>query len=141
MRLWICATAAVLLIGGAALAGEFEQVPPVTHPAMLKECGECHMAYQPGLLPAASWNRIMDGLSDHFGENASLPADAVTTLRAYLTQNAGGGDGQLTRITEQPWWQRKHDFDPTIWQRKAVGSKSNCEACHREAAKRLYEDD
>jgi hypothetical protein len=75
MRIWIGVTAAALITTGAARANEFERVPPVTHAATLKECGECHMAYQPGLLPAASWNRIMDGLADHFGENASvLPA-------------------------------------------------------------------
>ena len=141
MRFWIGASAAALLIGGAAQADEFERVPPVTHPATLKECGECHMAYQPGLLPADSWNRIMDGLADHFGENAGLPAETVATIRAYLTQNAGGGDGRLIRITDQRWWQREHDFDPAIWKRPAVGSKGNCEACHREAAKGRYEDD
>ncbi len=67
MRFVIGATAALLLIGGAALANEFERVAPVTDAATLKECGECHMAYHPGLLPTASRNRIMDGLADHFG--------------------------------------------------------------------------
>ncbi len=129
------------VIGATALANEFERVAPVTDAATLKECGECHMAYQPGLLPAASWNRIMDGLADHFGENASLPADTVATIRAYLTRDAGRGDAQLLRITDQRWWRRKHDFDPAIWKRPAVASKGNCEACHHEAAKGLYEDD
>lgn len=141
MHIRIVAAAVLMLAATAALANEFERVPPVTHPATQKECGECHMAYQPGLLPAASWTRIMDGLSDHFGDNAGLPPDTAATIRAYLTQNAGGGDGRLIRITDQPWWQRKHDFDPAIWKRKAVGAKGNCEACHREAAKGLYEDD
>ncbi|PWC36053.1 diheme cytochrome c [Azospirillum sp. TSO35-2] len=141
MRILIGAVAALAVTAGAALANEFERVPPVTHAATQKECGECHMAYQPGLLPASSWNRIMDGLSDHFGENASLPAETAATIRNYLTQNAGSGDGRLIRITEQRWWQRKHDFDPAIWTRKTVGAKSNCEACHRTAARGLYEDD
>jgi len=131
----------VLVLGGAALANGSERVRPVTDAATLTECGECHMPYQPGLLPAASWNRIMDGLNDHFGESAALPAETVATIRAYLTQNAGSGDGRLVRITEQRWWLREHDFDPAIWQRQAVGSKSNCEACHRDAAKGLFDDD
>lgn len=133
--------AAVALAATAALANEFERVPPVTHAATLKECGECHMAFQPALLPAASWNRIMDGLSDHFGDNASLPPDAVADIRAYLTQNAGQGDGRLLRITDQRWWGHEHKFRPEIWQRQDVRSKANCVACHRSAEKGLYEDD
>ncbi|MGA1857927.1 cytochrome C [Azospirillum sp. 11R-A] len=129
------------LTAGPATAGEFERVPPVTDAATRKECGECHMAFQPGLLPAASWNRIMDGLQNHFGENASLPADTAAAIRSYLTQTAGSGDGRLIRITEQRWWLRKHDFDPSIWSRRTVAAKSNCEACHRTAAQGLYEDD
>ena len=141
MRILMSATAALLLIGGTALANEFERVAPVTHAATKKECGECHMSYQPGLLPAAGWTRIMDGLADHFGDKASLPPQVAADISAYLTRNAGGGDGRLIRITDQRWWQRKHDFDPAIWRRKVVGAKGNCEACHREAAKGLYEDD
>ncbi|PWC85228.1 cytochrome C [Azospirillum sp. TSH100] len=129
------------LSAGTAIASEFERVRPVTHAATQKECGECHMAFQPGLLPAASWSRIMDGLQDHFGENASLPADTAAAIRSYLTQSAGSGDGRLIRITEQRWWLRKHDFAPSIWSRRTVGAKSNCEACHRTAEQGLYEDD
>ncbi|WP_395455133.1 cytochrome C [Azospirillum melinis] len=129
------------LTDGPATAGEFERVRPVTDAAARKECGECHMAFQPGLLPAASWNRIMDGLQNHFGENASLPADTAAAIRTYLAHAAGGGDGRLIRITEQRWWLRKHDFDPSIWSRRTVAAKSNCEACHRTAAQGLFDDD
>ena len=51
-----------------------------------QDCGTCHLAYPPGLLPARSWNRILDTLDDHFGENAELPA--ADRERAFLTQNA-----------------------------------------------------
>lgn len=126
----VAATAA-LLLATAARADEIERVPPVTHAATQKECGECHMAYQPGLLPAASWNRVMDGLADHFGERATLPEAVAAEIRAYLAGNAGRGDGRLLRITEQRWWLHEHDFRADIWRRKEVGSKANCEACHR----------
>ncbi|HEY0837770.1 MAG TPA: cytochrome C [Azospirillum sp.] len=139
---WRLAVAVLALLAApAALASEFERVAPVTHPPTRKECGECHMAYQPGLLPAPSWNRVMDGLADHFGDTATLPPAVSADIRAYLTRNAGGGDGGLSRITEQRWWQRKHDFRPDVWKRKDVLSKANCEACHRTAIKGLYEDD
>ena len=38
------------------------------------ECGSCHLAYPPELLPASSWRRIMAGLDRHFGADASLDA-------------------------------------------------------------------
>ncbi|HPQ24397.1 MAG TPA: cytochrome C, partial [Gammaproteobacteria bacterium] len=54
--------------------GEAPGVAPVDNPLYLQECGSCHFAYQPGLLPARSWNNLMGGLENHFGENAELPA-------------------------------------------------------------------
>ncbi|WP_448207132.1 cytochrome C [Azospirillum sp. sgz302134] len=136
------AAAAVALAATAAFANEFEHVRPVSHEPTRKECGECHMAFQPGLLPAASWDRIMDQLDNHFGEKASLPPDVAADIRSYLTRNAAGrGDGQLLRITEQRWWTREHRFRPEIWGRSDVRSKVDCEACHRDAARGLYEDD
>lgn len=137
-------TASVLLLAAiaaatTALADEMERVPPVAHATTKKECGECHMAFQPGLLPAASWNRVMDGLADHFGDRATLPAAVAADIRAYLTRNAGRGDGRLLRITEQRWWLHEHDVRADVWRRKEVGSKANCEACHRLAAAGDYE--
>ena len=135
--------ALVLAAAVPALANPFERVRPVTHEPTRKECGECHMAFQPGLLPAGSWTRIMDGLNDHFGESAALAPDAAADIRAYLTGNAAvQGDGGLLRITEQPWWARKHRrLRPDAWTCPGVVSKANCEACHRDAAQGLYEDD
>ena len=137
-------TAGALLLAlacGAAVADEFELVPPVRHRATQKECGECHMAFQPALLPAPSWSRIMAGLGDHFGENASLPDALAAEIRGYLVASAGRGDSALLRITEQRWWEREHRFGPSVWVRKEVGSKANCDACHRNAARGLYDDD
>ncbi|MDP1920915.1 MAG: CxxxxCH/CxxCH domain-containing protein, partial [Myxococcales bacterium] len=34
------------------------------------ECGSCHLAFPPNLLPAPSWKSVMGGLTDHFGQNA-----------------------------------------------------------------------
>ncbi len=39
------------------------------NPLYSEECGACHLAYPPSLLPQASWRGIMDGLADHFGED------------------------------------------------------------------------
>jgi nitrate/TMAO reductase-like tetraheme cytochrome c subunit len=65
-----------LLIGISMAASpafaEGDRMPPVTDATAKQECGTCHMAFQPGFLPARSWNRIMDGLADHFGEDADF---------------------------------------------------------------------
>lgn len=96
--------APALFVAVPVLANAFERVRPVTHAPTRKECGECHMAFQPGLLPAASWKRIMDGLNDHFGEKATLAPDVAADIRAYLTRNAAvRGDDRTMRITEQRW--------------------------------------
>ena len=37
-----------------------------------QECASCHMAFPPGLLPAASWKKMRSGLDQHFGADASI---------------------------------------------------------------------
>ncbi|SUS06946.1 Cytochrome C [uncultured Defluviicoccus sp.] len=142
MRRWLVAL--IIVMGGAAgaAAGGPERVPAIAHPATAKECGECHMAFQPALLPAGSWLRIMDGLADHFGEDASLPADLTASIRAYLAANAGrSGDPKITRITEQSWFAKEHRFRASVWQRPEIKTKSNCLACHPRAEQGNYDDD
>ena len=46
------------IFGGAKAPG----VAPVENPQYLEECGSCHFPYQPGLLPARSWTKVMAGL-------------------------------------------------------------------------------
>jgi nitrate/TMAO reductase-like tetraheme cytochrome c subunit len=135
---------AVLALAPAAAAraeGSPERVPPVTNAATKKECGDCHMAFQPRLLPAESWRRVMSGLKDHFGEDASLDAKLAAEIEAYLVSHAGRGDGALTRISDQSWFVRKHRrITPAEWTRPAVKSKANCAACHADAERGVYED-
>ena len=99
------------------------------------------MAFPPALLPTESWRRLMAGLGDHFGEDASLEAALAAEIEAYLVRNAGQGDGTKLRITEQRWFQHEHDFPDRVWRKPEVRSKVNCEACHRDAALGIYEDD
>src|SRR4051812_22331997 len=68
----------------------------IARAAWKKECGACHMAFQPELLPARSWTALMAGLDNHFGENASLDAATSQAILAYLQAHAadvGGGYG------------------------------------------------
>lgn len=147
--------AMALLAAFPALAGD-DRVPPVKDALVQKECGGCHMAFQPAFLPAQSWRRMMDDLANHFGEDAGLPADKAQAIRDYLTANAGdvattgrarkymrwvtpGSTPQ--RITENPDFQRKHRFAETVWRNPKVVTKSNCPACHGGADRGWYDDD
>jgi len=151
---YILILTALLVSAGQALAED--RVPPVTDKLVQKECGSCHMAFQPAFLPARSWQRIMDNLSDHFGEDASLPADRVAAIRAYLSENAGdvqrrgiarkymqwvAADGVPLKITENPAFLREHNFPDRVWKDPKVVTKSNCLACHTQADRGNFDDD
>jgi len=135
------------ILGTARADGDY--FPPVSHDLTRTECSECHMAYPPGLLPAASWQAIMGSLSDHFGEDASLAPEAVTEITGYLVANAGGprrGDDPAhpaPRISEAPWFQREHRARTFEWAQTTptIGSISNCAGCHRSAERGYFEDD
>ena len=60
------------LMAASAHADSDSRVPLL--PAYVQECGSCHVAFAPGLLPAASWQRLMADLGRHFGSDASLDA-------------------------------------------------------------------
>jgi len=147
-----------LLLGAALPARADERLPPVASEPVRKECGACHMAFQPQFLPQRSWRRMMDTLSDHFGEDASLPDAARLEITDYLLANAGDvsasregrrfaasiarGDTPM-RITEVPRWVREHrgEVRQSAWADARVRSKANCTACHRGAASGWYDDD
>ena len=147
---------AAALLASTAQASADDWVPPVTDGLVQKECGSCHMAFQPAFLPARSWNRIMNTLSDHFGEDVSLPDAQVSAIRAYLTRNAGdvtrqgiarkymrwvGPGAAPLKITENPAFLREHDFPDRVWKDPKVVTRSNCLACHAQADRGNYDDD
>ena len=150
----LCAGAAVSISPSAATADE--RYNPVRHAPTLKECGSCHMAFQPQMLPRKSWEAVMDGLADHFGEDASLDAETAKSIREYLTKNAAdaswtGGrfmrglskTSAPLRITETPHWIHEHNDEvpASAWNDPKVKSKANCVACHKLAEKGFYDDD
>jgi len=133
-----------LTTGAARAAGN--SVPAGAEAQTRKECGACHMVYPPELLPIRSWRKIMAGLADHFGEDASLPESARANIEAYLLANAGdapgapdgpvfvndipAGDTPL-RITDTPAWIDIHGEIPeSFFADPKVKSKANCLACH-----------
>lgn len=106
------------------------------------ECGSCHVAYPPQLLPAASWDAIFAGLGDHFGSDASLDPATATQLLAEARAHARGrahGEPPL-RITGTRWFRHEHDeVRASTWQQPSVGSAANCAACHAGAEDGDYE--
>jgi len=132
-------------------------VAPAADPLYVEECGACHFAYPAGLLPARSWERVMAGLKDHFGDNAELAPDLAAKLTTYLTENAadratdrrgawllrGLADGAAPlRITELPAFRGEHREIPArlVQDNPDVGSLSRCEACHTRAPQGYYND-
>ncbi len=125
-------------------------VAPVKNPQYLEECGSCHFPYQPGLLPARSWTKVMSGLDNHFEENAELPPEDANNITDYLLKNAAdhanykrskrimsslGADDAPLRISETPYFIKKHDelSRAMVQDNPEVGSVSRCSACHTKA--------
>jgi hypothetical protein len=137
--------------GSNALPG----VALVNNPLYQNECGSCHMAYQPGLLPAQSWEKLMYGLEDHFGENAALPDSERNAVLGYLLNNAAGRSNYRVsnklvrnmreaplRISELPYFVHEHREIPDRLVRgnPKVGSFSNCDSCHTGAQRGSYDE-
>ena len=116
-------------------AADKPRLPP--DPAYKAECGSCHVAYPPKLLPRASWQQLMAHLDRHFGSDASLDAKASAEIGRILAANAGRRDappGAEPRITETRWFRKEHDEVPAaLWKSAAVKSAANCAACHTRA--------
>jgi hypothetical protein len=137
----ICGLLASFGLVSAALAEEGQRTARVPLlPGYRQECAACHLAYPPGLLPAASWQRVMNTLPRHFGTDASLDPATVKALSAWLTANAGTGKRVSTepppqdRISLSRWFVREHDeVAAATWHLPAVKSAANCTACHAQA--------
>ena len=155
VALLVLALLAVLLVPGAyALTGMAASgVAPLPKNATWeKECGACHMAFHPSLLPAQSWAAIMSNLSQHFGEDASLDAAAEKEIADYLASHSAETWDSLAanrlrsvdparplEITATRFWLRMHSgIAPAVFSGKAVGAKQNCSACHRDAASGMF---
>lgn len=137
-RLRFAALLATLIVARAALAdGDTPRVPLL--PAYKAECAACHVAYPPALLPAASWERLMNNLPRHFGTDASLDPATVRQLSTWLNANAATARRVREappedRITRSAWFVRQHDEVPAAtWKLPAVKSAATCAACHTRA--------
>jgi hypothetical protein len=130
---------ALLAAAGAARADGDRRAAVPLHPAYRAECASCHIAYPPGMLPASSWQRLMENLPQHFGTDASVDAATAKELSRWLNLHAAttGRAGEAPpqdRITRSAWFVREHrEVAPATWKLPAVKSPANCAACHTNA--------
>jgi hypothetical protein len=137
-----------------------KEVAPVVNDTYAEECGSCHFAYPPGLLPSGSWGKLLNerALQDHFGENAELDADVLKEVQEYALEHsaekswykrsrkityATQGKEEPLRITDVSYIRRKHHEIPKkmITGNPDVESQSNCSACHTQADKGIFDSD
>lgn len=119
-----------------------------TNAAFQTECSACHMAYPPGMLPAASWKEMMGTLDKHFDTDASLDEATIAEILPFLEQNAApsrkadNAEKPVLRITETGWFKNEHDeVSPATWKRESIKSAANCMACHTSADKGNFDED
>lgn len=122
-----------------------------------EECGSCHFPFQPGFLPAESWQAIMQGLEDHFGENAELSDAASQQITEFLLSNSAGKvDREIPnkvnwslrytpkpeRITETAFFRHEHrEIPPRLLQQEGNElSFANCDSCHTRALQGSYNE-
>lgn len=160
----------LLAVAGGAFfwfEGYLDQTPdrpyvPFTGPTLpdnatwREECGGCHLAFAPSLLPTRSWERLLDEQESHFGEDLMLEPETVEELRAFLTANAAetapteaawkidrsiAAGEQPLRISATPYWKAKHaEIPEAVFTLPPVNSPANCAACHLDADAGTFED-
>ena len=144
MRLIIPALLA-LLLAPLRVEADNDVMPPITDAVVKKECGECHLAFQPKFLPEPSWKKIMATLANHFGEDASLKPETRDKVGAYLLANADSRrvdpNNPPLKITELFWFRDEHGDRDVQKQMRKLKLKSivDCAGCHEDADRGYYD--
>lgn len=132
-------------------------VAPVTDRLYARECGSCHFAYQPGLLPERSWVKLMKNLDNHFDTDATLEVEDNHKILKYLTDNSAEKFINYKRskkindsiliyetpiaVSDTRYFIKEHrGIANRLIIQKDVNSLSNCMACHKTADKGSYSE-
>lgn len=145
----ILLAAAGLLVVNSAYVMADTDFAAVTNAKYAKECGSCHLAYQPGLLPERSWRKVMESLPDHYGDNAELTVADQQALTDYLVNNSAERanykrSAQMlhsirksdtpVRISQVPFFIREHrEVANRAKGNEKIKSIAQCELCHQKA--------
>ncbi len=158
----VVAAYVIATFGGYLTATQEKPYLPFQGPQLVmnnlwnESCSECHLAFHPSLLPIRSWEKLMAGQSDHFGDDLALDEETVAELLKYarehsadleqteaawrMNSNISASETPL-RITEVSYWKRKHEeIDDSVWKRSEIKNKANCGACHLDAKQSTFED-
>jgi len=113
-------------------------------------CGSCHFPYQPGLLPAISWEKIISNTDNHFGITLKMSPVTLRTMTRYVLDNSAGHvndkisnkilhtmtyDPVVIRITQTPYFMNTHSQLSDKEKAKALGQ---CDSCHQAATQGKY---
>lgn len=124
--------------------------------AFVSECGSCHTLYPPSLLPAKSWEKIMQNLDDHFGDDASVDEKTNQSILSYLVKNSAETstteaslkflnsikNEDIIAMSQTSFWKKTHKEIPKeIFDNPKIKSPSNCKACHSDVEKGFIEDE
>lgn len=121
------------------------RVAAVDNEQYKKSCGSCHDAYQAGLLPPHSWEKISLDVDNHFGKKIKLERSEQKEVLNYLLGNAAGRsryvlssllltglkEGNPMRITKLPYFLTKH--------KDLTGNLSACSSCHSNATQGSFD--
>lgn len=135
----------LLAVAGLTLATQAPAAAPAPAGAYRDECGSCHVAYSPQLLPRPEWARVLGDLEHHYGVDATLDPATLQSIERELgvARTATPAAGQpLPRITTQPWFRHEHDeVGAATFRSPAVRSAANCGACHVDAGRGDFDED
>jgi hypothetical protein len=115
------------------------------------ECSGCHLAYPPGILPTASWDRMLGEQHEHFGEDLALSGAKLAVLRDYMLQTpaaswsawklqrSAAASGAPQRVSEVAFWRHAHhDVPDSAFRPPTSAGRHDCEACHFDAQSGIF---
>ncbi|WP_170126750.1 cytochrome b/b6 domain-containing protein [Helicobacter brantae] len=115
-----------------------------------KECGSCHIAYAPYLLPKEAWGKMMSDLENHFGDDASVESDTQKELAQFLEDNSQRDTyiadrlskerGDYLAFSQTQLFAKIHKKIPQkVFKSKEIKSRANCQSCHKDAERGYFQ--
>ncbi len=102
-----------------------------------KACGECHIAFPANMMVRANWQRIMNHLDKHFGDNAELDTGDRQEIANYLQENGASNKywtkkSHSLRLTDTLFFRHEHGKleGRLVGQNAKIKTFSRCKSCH-----------